>query len=81
MDVDRLADLSSREIRLKKERRHTGHLPSWLATNHFCDEGLWFWVIALQGKTILGLVFDREVVDYKDVSSVEKATRWSPPGS
>jgi len=76
VDVDRLTDLSPREIRTKKERRHTGHLPSWLATNHFCDEGLWFWVIPLQGKTSLGLVFDRAVVNYSEVSTVEKATEW-----
>jgi flavin-dependent dehydrogenase len=76
VDIDRLTDLSPREIRKKPERRHTGHLPSWLATNHFCAEGLWFWVIPLQGKTSLGLVFDRAVVDYQDVSTVEKATAW-----
>lgn len=77
VDVDRLTDLSRGEIRKKKERRAQGHLPAWLATNHFCDEGLWFWVIPLQGKTSLGLVFDKEGVDfeYKDVSTVEKATR------
>ncbi len=76
VDIDRLTDLSPKEIRTKSERRHTGHLPSWLATNHFCDEGLWFWVIPLQGKTSLGLVFDRAVVNYNDVSTVEKATAW-----
>ncbi|MCP3963335.1 MAG: hypothetical protein GY719_36315 [bacterium] len=76
VDVDRLTDLTPRQIRMKPERRHTGHLPSWLATNHFCDEGLWFWVIPLQGKTSLGLVFDRAVVDYRDVSTPEKATTW-----
>ncbi len=76
VDIDALTDLSPREIRKKPERRHTGHLPSWLATNHFCAEGLWFWVIPLQGKTSLGLVFDRSVVDYRDVSTVEKATAW-----
>ncbi len=78
VDIDRLTDLSRNEIRKKKERRHQGHLPTWLATNHFCDEGLWFWVIPLQGKTSLGLVFDKEVVDFefKDVSNVAKATRW-----
>ena len=76
VDVDRLTDLSPKEIRMKAERRHTGHLPSWLATNHFCAEGLWFWVIPLQGKTSLGLVFDREVIDYAEVSTVEKATAW-----
>lgn len=76
VDIDRLTDLSPKEIRTKRERRQTGHLPSWLATNHFCDEGLWFWVIPLQGKTSLGLVFDRAVVNYSDVSTVEKATAW-----
>ncbi len=76
VDIDKLTDLSPREIRTKPERRHTGHLPSWLATNHFCAEGLWFWVIPLQGKTSLGLVFDRSVVNYSDVSTVEKATAW-----
>lgn len=76
VDVDQLTDKSAKEIRMKRERRHTGHLPSWLATNHFCAEGLWFWVIPLQGKTSLGLVFDRAVIDYSDVDSAEKATRW-----
>ena len=76
VDVDRLTDLTPGEIRKKEERRHTGHLPSWLATNHFCDEGLWFWVIPLQGKTSLGLVFDKAVVNHRDVFTVEKATRW-----
>lgn len=76
VDIDRLTDLPVSEIRKKPERRHTGHLPSWLATNHFCAEGLWFWVIPLQGLTSLGLVFDRAVVDYRDVDTVEKATAW-----
>ncbi len=76
VDIDHLTDASRREVRLKKERRHTGHLPFWLATNHFCAEGLWFWVIPLQGKTSLGLVFDKRVIDPRDVFTVEKATRW-----
>lgn len=78
VDVDRLTDLTPSEIRKKPQRRHQGHLPTWLATNHFCDEGLWFWVIPLQGKTSLGLVFDKEVVDFqlKDVLSPEKATHF-----
>ncbi|MEM7356926.1 MAG: hypothetical protein AAF657_39295 [Acidobacteriota bacterium] len=76
VDIDRLTDLSPQEIRTKPERRKTGHLPSWLATNHFCAEGLWFWVIPLQGKTSLGLVFDRAVINYSDVGTVEKATAW-----
>jgi len=78
VDVDRLTDLPYREIRKKPERRFQGHLPSWLATNHFCAPGLWFWVIPLQGKTSLGLVFDKEVVPftYEEVGSVAKATKW-----
>lgn len=76
VDIDKLTDASSRDIRMKPARRQTGHLPSWLATNHFCDEGLWFWVIPLQGKTSLGLVFDKAVINHRDVFTVEKATRW-----
>lgn len=78
VDVDRLTHLGRSEIRKKKERRAQGHLPTWLATSHFCAEGLWFWVIPLQGKTSLGLVYDKTLVDFepKDVLGVEKATSW-----
>ncbi len=76
VDVDKLTDLSQAEIRKKAERRFTGHQPSWLATNHFMGEGFWFWVIPLQGKTSLGLVYDHELISHDDVFSVEKATRW-----
>ncbi len=76
VDIDKLTDLSRREIRLKRERRATGHLPTWLATNHFMGEGLWFWVIPLQGKTSLGLVYDPRRVPHDEVFSVEKATEW-----
>jgi flavin-dependent dehydrogenase len=76
VDIDKLTDRSPREIRLKPERRHQGHLPVWLATNHFCGEGLWFWVIPLQGKTSLGLVFDNRLIDPSDVFSVAKAQEW-----
>ncbi len=76
VDIEKLTDLSPREIRLKPERRATGHLPTWLATNHFMGEGLWFWVIPLQGKTSLGLVYDPRVVPHEEVFSVEKATDW-----
>jgi flavin-dependent dehydrogenase len=76
VDVEKLTDSSPREIRLDPARRHTGHLPYWLATNHFCGEGYWFWVIPLQGKTSLGIVFDNRLIDPSDVFSVEKATEW-----
>ena len=76
VDVDRLTGLTRRENRLRRDRAALGHLPPWPATVHFLDEGLWFWVIPLRGKTSLGLVFDSEVVDPSDVMSVEKATEW-----
>ncbi|MCB1034526.1 MAG: tryptophan 7-halogenase [Acidobacteria bacterium] len=76
VDIDRLTDLSRNGIRKKRERRHTGHSPSWLATNHFMGEGFWFWVIPLQGKTSLGLVYDHQLIPHEDVFSVEKATKW-----
>lgn len=76
VDVDRLTDLSPKERRLRRDRAFLGHLPTWLATVHFLGDGFWFWVIPLQGKTSLGLVFDTEVIDPSDVFSVEKATQW-----
>jgi flavin-dependent dehydrogenase len=76
LDIEKLTDRSRKEIRLKKERGNLGHLPVFLATNHFCAEGLWFWVIPLQGKTSLGLVYDSRVIKHEDINSVEKATEW-----
>lgn len=76
VDVDRLTDLSPKERRLRRDRTFLGHLPTWLATVHFLGDGFWFWVIPLQGKTSLGLVFDRDVIDPSDVFTVEKATDW-----
>lgn len=76
VDIERLSERPLSEWRKCPSRRQTGHLPSWLATNHFCDEGLWFWVIPLRGKTSLGLVFDHRVVDPREVFTVEKATKW-----
>jgi flavin-dependent dehydrogenase len=76
VNIEKLTDSSPREVRLNPARRATGHAPYWLATNHFCGEGYWFWVIPLQGKTSLGLVFDNRLIDPSDVFSVEKATEW-----
>ena len=78
VDVEKLTDSTPRQIRGNPDRSVTGHVPFWLATNHFCAEGLWFWVIPLQGKTSLGLVFDKTVVDFdhRDVFTVERATEW-----
>ncbi|MGE0454529.1 MAG: NAD(P)/FAD-dependent oxidoreductase [Vicinamibacteria bacterium] len=76
VDIEKLTDRSPREVRLKPERSMLGHLPVFLATNHFCAEGLWFWVIPLQGKTSLGLVYDSRVIRHENINSVEKATAW-----
>ena len=80
VDVEKLSGLSNAERRLRKDRRQTGHAPAWVATNHFMDEGLWVWVIPLQGdgqgRTSLGIVYDHRVVDPKDVLGVDKATSW-----
>jgi hypothetical protein len=63
-------------VRLKKERRQIGHIPFWAATNHFCGEGFWFWVIPLQHKTSLGLVYDSRLIDFDDVRTPEKLLAW-----
>lgn len=76
LDLERLTDRGRREVRLDPARSVLGHLPMWLSTNHFCGEGYWFWIIPLHGKTSLGLVYDRAVVDPAEVSSVAKATAW-----
>jgi hypothetical protein len=76
VNLDKLTDLSPKEIRLKKDRASIGHLPFWLATNHFCGEGFWFWVIPLQGKTSLGLVYDNRLIDRKDVASLPQLIDW-----
>ncbi|MEL7059379.1 MAG: tryptophan 7-halogenase [Acidobacteriota bacterium] len=76
VDIERLTGQTHRERRLDPRRRRIGHLPQWLATNHFMGEGFWFWVIPLRGKTSLGLVYDRSLVESDEVFSVEKATHW-----
>lgn len=76
VDIDKLTDLSLQEIRLKKQRAATGHLPLWLATNHFMGEGFWFWVIPLQGKTSLGLVYDHTIFPRERVATPRKLIEW-----
>lgn len=76
VDIDKLTDRSPREVRLKPERRQLGHVPFWLATNHFCGEGFWFWVIPLQGKTSFGLVYDRASVPREQVANPAKLIEW-----
>lgn len=76
LDPEKCTNLSRREIRVRPERGTLGHFPTFLATNHYCGEGYWFWEIPLHGKTSLGLVFDSANVNFRDVSSPEKLVEW-----
>jgi flavin-dependent dehydrogenase len=76
VNIDKLTDRSPQEIRLRKDRAATGHLPVWLATNHFMGEGYWFWIIPLQGKTSLGLVYDHTVFPRERVATPQKLIEW-----
>ena len=68
--------LDRKTIRTRKERSMLGHFPTFLATNHYCGEGYWFWEIPLHGKTSLGLVYDSANVNSKDVATAEKLVEW-----
>jgi hypothetical protein len=76
VNIEKLTDLSLDETLLRKDRMKTGHFPVWLATNHYVGEGFWFWIIPLQGKTSLGIVYDRKLFDENKVNTAEKLMRW-----
>jgi 2-polyprenyl-6-methoxyphenol hydroxylase-like FAD-dependent oxidoreductase len=76
LDVEKLTDLTPRQIRLRPDRQQLGHAPALLATNHFCGEGYWFWVIPLHGRTSLGLVFDAAKIRREDVDTPDKLVAW-----
>lgn len=76
LDPEKCTNLDRKAIRVRKERSALGHFPTFLATNHYCGEGYWFWEIPLHGKTSLGLVFDSANVNFRDVSSPEKLVEW-----
>ena len=77
VNIEKLTDSSPAKIRTKRDRQHQGMTPLWLATNHFCGEGFWFWVIPLQGKTSLGLVYDQAVISADDVKTAEQLIAWA----
>jgi flavin-dependent dehydrogenase len=72
VNIEKITGRSYREILHAPSRQQAGHFPFFLATNHFCAEGQWFWVIPLHHKTSLGLVYDRNVVNGEDVSNTRK---------
>ncbi len=77
VNIEQLTGRSQDEIRVDPRRRRQGNFPRFLATNHFCGEGRWFWVIPLHGKTSLGLVFDRSVVDANDVATAGQMIEYA----
>jgi flavin-dependent dehydrogenase len=76
LNFEYLTDSTHKQVRLNPQRAHTGHLPFWLATNHFCEEGLWWWVIPLQGITSLGLVYDNRLIKPEDVNDPKRLVAW-----
>ena len=76
VDIEKLTRLSSTQERTNPDRKFTGHLPFWLATNHFMGEGFWLWTIPLKGKTSIGLVYDSALIDNSHVNSPEKLLKW-----
>ncbi|MBS1856992.1 MAG: tryptophan 7-halogenase [Acidobacteria bacterium] len=72
IDIEKLTARSHKEAIFDRKRRMTGHFPACLATNHFCAEGQWLWVIPLHHKTSIGLVYDPRVVNPDTVSNTRK---------
>jgi flavin-dependent dehydrogenase len=76
LDPEKITNLDRRSVRVRPERAALGHFPTFLATNHYCGQGYWFWEIPLHGKTSLGLVFDSADVPFEEVCSPEKLVEW-----
>jgi flavin-dependent dehydrogenase len=72
VNIEKITGRAHSEVLYDRRRSQTGHFPFFLATNHFCAEGQWFWVIPLHHKTSLGLVYDRNVVNGAEVSNTRK---------
>jgi len=76
VDIERLTELDAPGVRKRRDRAAQGHVPAFLATNHFCGEGYWFWTIPLHGKTSLGLVYDRSLVPRDEVATPAAMIDW-----
>ena len=72
VNIEKLTNRTPKQIRINRDRIKQGNFPYFLATNHFCGEGRWFWVIPLHGKTSLGLVYDKSVIASEEVSTARK---------
>ncbi len=76
LNLETLTDQSTSQARLHRSRRQLGHLPTWLATNHFVGQGFWLWLIPLRGGTSIGLTYDQAEISHHEVSSAEKLVGW-----
>ncbi len=76
VNPEKLTAYSHAETLVHRKRQKLGNFPFFLATNHFCGEGWWFWVIPLHGMTSLGLVYDHAVVRPEDVANSRKMLEW-----
>jgi flavin-dependent dehydrogenase len=76
VNIEKLTDKPKAIVINNVDRRKQGHFPFFLATNHFCDEGMWFWVIPLHGKTSLGLVYEHRVLSPNEVSNARKMLEY-----
>ncbi len=76
VNLEKLTDLSWKDVRVNRNRMSQGHMPFFLSTNHFCAEGMWFWIIPLHGITSLGLVYDKAVLDSDRVSTAKKMLEY-----
>ena len=76
LDIERLTSQSGTDTRKAASRAAVGHFPQWLATNHFMEQGLWFWVIPLRGRTSLGLVYDNRLIPRQEVETPELLCEW-----
>jgi flavin-dependent dehydrogenase len=76
VDIEKLSPLTAKQQRIHPHRAALGHTPALLATNHFCGEGFWFWVIPLHGITSLGLVYDSALVSREEIATPQKMIDW-----
>jgi 2-polyprenyl-6-methoxyphenol hydroxylase-like FAD-dependent oxidoreductase len=72
VNIEKLTDLSPAQVRMDRGRNKQGNYPFFLATNHLAGEGRWFWIIPLHGKTSLGLVYDKTIIQSEEVSTARK---------
>ncbi len=76
INIEKLTTKSKSQQNILTIKKQVGHLPVWLATNHFMGEGYWFWVIPIKNRTSFGLVYDPEFVDKNSVNKKGKLLDW-----